>query len=84
MSEIKRQRSKKRPDKEQGWIDGIAYCVQVLANTFDEGEAGSLLKECGLSYNDFDQCDPYDRKQVRRIFRTEPNLAHIYEARKKP
>jgi len=75
--------SVKKAARDRGWVDGVAYAVQVCANTHDEGAARTILQECGLSYNDFDRCDPYDRKAVRRVFRTEAHLRYLYEARKR-
>ncbi len=68
---------------DKGWTQGLAYSIQVLANTYQEDSAAELLMQSGLTYNDFDNVDPYDRKAVRRIFRTDPRLREKYEARKR-
>ena len=68
---------------DKGWDQGVAYCVGILARLGEETHAGVLIAESGLTYNDFDRTDPYDRKEVRRIFRTEPRLREMYEARKR-
>ncbi len=68
---------------DKGWIAGLAYSVQILGRWGEEQHAAVLLGESGMQYNDFDGVDPYDRKEVRRIFRTQPELRDLYEARKR-
>lgn len=69
---------------DKGWIAGVAYSAQIMVTACrEESYAAELIEQSGLSYNDFDSCDPYDRKEVRKLFRTEPRLRDLYEARKR-
>lgn len=73
----------KKAAHDEGWIAGVAYAAQILGRWGETSHAAEVIAQSGLGYNDFDRCDDYDRKEVRRLFRTEPTLREKYEARKR-
>ncbi len=57
------------------FMDGFAMAVADLVRQSDHPTiAAGLIAGHGFRLSDFDDCDPYDRNVIVRLFRTETQL----------
>jgi hypothetical protein len=56
--------------KEDAFIAGVGYCIQLCQRCCHEGAARLIFKESGLELKDFKECcDPYDFESIKEAIK---------------